>query len=101
SRISHAVRHQLHVQPLLHLLSLLLYPPSLLLPMLPITIPPLHSNAYLLPADPPVYEADVRPGAALSRAARAKVPYSTAFHNDLSVAGMRSLPRRSGLMCCL
>src|SRR6266550_5279354 len=65
------------------------------------SFPPLHRNAWLLPAEPAVYAAAFRPGAALSRAARAKVPYSTAFHNDLSVAGMRSLPRRSGLMCCL
>src|SRR5438876_10261839 len=64
------------------------------------SFPPLHRNAWLLPAEPAMYAAAFRPGAALSRAAHAEVRCSTASHNDLSVAGMRSLPQRSGLMCC-
>src|SRR5207302_9651525 len=65
------------------------------------SFPPLYRNAYHLPAEPAVYEADVGLGAVLSRSGRAKVTYSTAFHNELPVAGMRYLSRPSGLMCCL
>src|SRR5437016_11883610 len=47
------------------------------------SFPPLHRNAWLLPAEPAMYAAAFRPGAALSRAAHAEVRCSTASHNDL------------------